>query len=109
MQNVKKGLQDGFKRPRLDLVHCPVCKGRAVVKGVFYELVCTDCNGSGWVVAGSRLVLPLEELVTQLSFKLQTAEREIHMLKSPCRTDGPEQQHQAPNRLGAGGTNYTGD
>ncbi|MEN5225548.1 hypothetical protein ABE561_12310 [Pseudomonas asiatica] len=109
MQNVKKHLQDGFKRPRLDLVQCSVCRGRAVVKGVFYELVCTDCNGSGWVVEGSRLMLPVEELVTQLSFKLQQAERQIEGLKGQARIVGPQQQYLESNRLGAGGTNYTGD
>jgi hypothetical protein len=109
MQNVKKDLQDGFKRPRLDLAQCRVCRGRAVVKGVFYELVCTDCNGSGWVIHGSRLVLPLEELVTQLSFKLQKAERQIEALERPTKVVGPQQQYQESNRLGAGGTNYTED
>lgn len=109
MQNVKKGLQDGFKRPRLDLVQCSVCKGRAVVKGVFYELVCIDCNGSGWVIEGARLVLPLEELVTQLSFKLQQAQRQLEALKRPAKAVGPLQQYRESNRLGAGGTNYTGD
>lgn len=109
MQNVKKRLQDGFKRPRFDLVQCPVCKGRAVVEGVFYELVCIDCNGSGWVVEGSRLVLSLEELVTQLSFKLQHAQRQIDALKGPVKVVGSQQQYLEPNRLGAGGINYTGD
>lgn len=109
MQNVKKGLQDGFKRARLDLVQCSVCRGKAVVNGVFFELVCTDCNGSGWVVEGSRLVLSLEELVTQLSFKLQAAEREMQVLKSPNGTIGPERHYDEPNRRGAGGTNFTGD
>ncbi|EOG3619367.1 hypothetical protein ACK9U2_001202 [Pseudomonas putida] len=109
MQNVKKRYQDGFNRPRQDLVQCPICKGKAVVKGVFYELVCADCNGSGWVVEGSKLVLPLEELVTQLSFKLQVAQRQIEALKGPAKVAGPQQQYQEPNRLGAGGINYTGD
>jgi len=109
MQNVKKGLQAGFERPRLDLVQCQFCKGRAVVAGVFYELVCVDCNGSGWVVEGSRLVLPPEELVTQLSFKLQAAEREIQRLKSRSGMEGPERHYNEPNRRGAGGTNFTGD
>ncbi len=79
------------------------------MQGVFYELVCTDCDGSGWVVDGSRLVLSLEELVTQLSFKLQAAERAIETLRSPCGAGGPEQPCRISNRLGAGGTNYTGD
>lgn len=109
MQNVKKGLQDGFKRPRLDLVQCQFCKGRAVIAGVFYELVCVDCNGSGWVVEGSGLVLPSEELVTQLSFKLQAAEREIQWLKSRSEMAGPERHYNEPNRRGAGGSNFTGD
>lgn len=109
MQNVKERLQGGFKRPRLDLVQCQVCRGRAVVKGVFYELACADCNGSGWVIEGSRLVLPLEELVTQLSFKLQQAHRQIEALTRPAKVGGPQQQYQESNRLGAGGTNYTGD
>ncbi|WP_370738919.1 MULTISPECIES: hypothetical protein [Pseudomonas] len=106
---MKKGLQDGFKRPRLDLVQCQFCKGRAVVAGVFHELVCVDCNGSGWVVEGSRLVLSPEELVTQLSFKLQAAEREIQRLKSRSGMAGPERHYNEPNRRGAGGSNFTGD
>lgn len=79
------------------------------MKGVFYELACMDCNASGWVVEGSRLVLPLEELVTQLSFKFQQAQRQIEALKRPAKVVGPQQPYQEPNRVGAGGTNYTGD
>lgn len=99
----------GFKRERIELEPCSICKGKAVVAGVFYELVCTDCNGSGWVVQGTKLVLSVEELVTQLSFKLQQKQREISMLKVPSVVTGPQSQYQKPNRLGAGGTNYTGD
>jgi len=86
-----------------------ICEGKAVVKGVFYELVCTDCNGSGWVVRGSKLVLSTDELVTQLSFKLQHAQREISALKGSPSMAGPQIQYEQSNRLGAGGTNYTGD
>nr|WP_296268433.1 hypothetical protein [Pseudomonas sp. UBA6562] len=109
MQNVKKGTDRGFDQARIDLVKCPTCKGRAVVRGVFFELACTACNGSGWVVEGSRLVLPLDELVTQLSFKLQAAEQQITQMKRPSETHGPEQQYQGTNRRGAGGSNFTGD
>jgi hypothetical protein len=79
------------------------------VKGLFYELVCTDCNGSGWVVRGSKLVLSSDELVTQLSFKLQHAQREILALKSSNQMDRSQSQNHKNNRLGAGGTHYTGD
>ena len=99
----------GFKRERIELEPCSVCKGRAVVAGVFYELVCTDCNGSGWVVQGTKLVLSVDELVTQLSFKLQRTQREVLALKTPPTPTGPQSQYEQPNRLGAGGTNYTGD
>lgn len=99
----------GFKRERNDLEPCSICKGRAVVAGVFYELVCTDCNGSGWVVQGTKLVLSVDELVTQLSFKLQQKQSEILVLKGPQAPLGPQGQYEKPNRLGAGGTNYTGD
>lgn len=99
----------GFKRERIELEPCSICKGRAVVAGVFYELVCTDCNGSGWVVQGTKLVLSVDELVTQLSFKLQQVQREVLALKIPPTPIGPQSQYEQPNRLGAGGTNYTGD
>jgi hypothetical protein len=99
----------GFERERIELEPCSICKGKAVVKGLFYELVCTVCNGSGWVVRGSKLVLSSDELVTQLSFKLQHAQREILDLKRPSQMGGLQSQNHKSNRLGAGGTNYTGD
>jgi hypothetical protein len=106
---MQKGQVPGFKRQRIDLEPCSICKGKAVVRGLFYELVCTDCNGSGWLVRGSRLVLSSDELVTQLSFKLQQAQHEIAALKDPTNVAGPQRQYEQSNRLGAGGTNYTGD
>lgn len=99
----------GFKRERIELEPCSICRGRAVVAGVFYELVCTDCNGSGWVVLGTKLVLSADELVTQLSFKLQQAQSEVLALKTSPAPIGPQSQYEQPNRLGAGGSNYTGD
>jgi hypothetical protein len=104
-----KGRVPGFKRERIELEPCSICEGKAVVKGLFYELVCTECNGSGWVVRGNRLVLSSDELVAQLSFKLQHAQREILALKSQIQLGGLREQNDKANRLGAGGTNYTGD
>ncbi|MCR8931122.1 MULTISPECIES: hypothetical protein [unclassified Pseudomonas] len=106
---MQKRRAPGFKRERIELQPCSICVGKAVVKGLFYELVCTDCNGSGWVVSGSRLVLSSDELVTQLSFRLQRAQREISELKGLPLTSEPQSQYERVNRLGAGGTNYTGD
>lgn len=106
---MQKGRIPGFKRERIELEPCSICDGKAVVNGLFYELVCTDCNGSGWVVMGSKLVLSSDELVTQLSFKLQQVQREVLALKTSPTPIGPQSQYEQPNRLGAGGTNYTGD
>ena len=106
---MQKRQEPGFKRERIELELRSICKGRAVVVGVFYELVCTDCNGSGWVVQGTKLLLSADELVTQLSFKLQQVQREVLALKTPPTPIGPQSQYEQPNRLGAGGKNYTGD
>jgi hypothetical protein len=106
---MQKGQGLGFKRPRIALEFCPTCKGKAVVEGVFYEQICTAYNGSGWVVLGSRLVLSADELVTQLSFKLQLAQREIEVLQQGSSISGPAEYYQQNNRRGAGGSNYTGD
>jgi hypothetical protein len=104
---MQKGQAPGFKREQIELEPCSVCKGKAIEIGVFYELVCTECNGSGWVVRGSRLVLSSDKLVTQLTFKLQQTQREIAALKAPANV--ARSRHEKSNRLGSGGTNYTGD
>ena len=106
---MKKPHGHGFRKAQIDLEHCSTCKGKAVVQGVFYELVCSDCNGSGWVMAGSRLVLSSDELVTQLSLRLQQAQREIEVLQRGSSTSEPAKYYQQNNRRGAGGTNFTGD
>ncbi|VVQ11771.1 hypothetical protein [Pseudomonas fluorescens] len=106
---MQKGQGLGIKRERIELEPCSICKRKAVVEGVFYEQICTACNGSGWVVLGSRLVLSSDELVTQLSFKLQQAQREIEVLQRGSSIPGPSEYYQMNNRRGAGGTNYTGD
>ena len=70
---MQAGQMPGFKRERIQLEPCSISESRAVVKGLLYELLCADCNGSGWVVRGGKLVLSAGELVAQLSFKLQDA------------------------------------
>ena len=97
-----------FKRAVIELEKCPVCHGRAVTQGLFHELPCDHCNASGWIVAATGEALALDELVTQLSMRLQAALRQIEQLKKP-RATGPGAHYQGGNRLGAGGSNYTGD
>lgn len=97
-----------FKKAVIELGKCPLCRGRAVTQGLFHELPCGHCNASGWVVAATGEALALDELVTQLSLKVQAATRQIEQLKNP-QASGPEATYQGSNRRGAGGTNYTGD
>lgn len=97
-----------FRAALLDLAKCPACRGRAVIKGVFHELACVQCNASGWVTADTGEMLPLDVLVMQLSIRLQSAEHQIAQFNSSDPAGG-EAQYNKNNRLGAGGTNYTGD
>lgn len=105
---MKKSHGPAFKKAVIELEKCPLCRGRAVTKGLFHELPCDHCNASGWVAAATGEALPLDELVTQLSLNLQAATRQIEQLKNP-RATGPGAHYQEGNRRGAGGSNYTGD
>lgn len=105
---MKKSHGPALRAAQLDLAKCPACRGRAVIKGVFHELACVQCNASGWVTAETVEALPLEVLVTQLSIRLQAAERLIAQLNC-FKPAGAEAQYNENNRRGAGGTNYTGD
>jgi hypothetical protein len=105
----KKTHGPAFRAAQLDLAKCTVCKGKAVVKGVFHELACIQCNASGWVTAETGEALPLEVLVTQLSIRLLAAEHQVELLKREPLMSGPAAQYVRNNRRGAGGTNYTGD
>lgn len=97
-----------LKKEKIVLTQCYDCRGKAVIKGVFYELPCGRCNASGWVSAITGEALPVEELVTQLSLRLQEAELHIEQLQTRQGV-GPGAQYEQNNRRGAGGTNYTGD
>ncbi|MBC3339316.1 hypothetical protein HU732_23710 [Pseudomonas proteolytica] len=111
---MKKQYGPAFKAQQLDLTRCPVCKGKAVTKGVFHELPCVQCNASGWVSADTGHPLPLEVLVTQLSIRLQATELQLEVMSKAVWMGvdlaAPESiQYEQNNRRGAGGTNYTGD
>lgn len=105
---MRKSHGAAFKKAVIELNECPLCRGRAVTKGLFHELPCDHCHASGWLVAATGEALALDELVTQLSMRLRAALRQIELLKKP-RATGPGANYQEGNRLGAGGTNYTGD
>lgn len=105
---MKKSHGPAFRKERIELALCEACRGKAVIKPLFFELPCDSCNASGWVEASTGAALPLEELVIQLSFRLQAARRQLKEALNP-QAIGPEATYQGTNRLGAGGSNYTGD
>jgi hypothetical protein len=105
---MKKSHGPAFKAQVIKLAECPVCRGRAVVQGVFHELACEHCNASGWIDGWTGQALPLVELVTQLGMNLRVAKSQIEQLKRP-RATGPEAIYQEGNRRGAGGSNRTLD
>lgn len=106
---MKKSHGPAFRVARLDLAQCPACRGRAVIKGVFHEMACVQCNASGWVAADTGEALPIEVLVTQLSIRLQAADSQVEQLRRSAGNIGPAAYYSQNNRRGAGGSNYTGD
>lgn len=104
---MKKSHGPAFRKQQIELIQCPACRGKAVIKGVFHDLDCAQCNASGWVDAVGQ-ALPLEELVTQLSIRLQAADHQLAHFRKLSRY-GAQQQYEQNNRRGVGGTNYTGD
>lgn len=105
---MRKSHGPSFRAAQLDLAKCPACRGNAVVKPLFYEIACLQCNASGWVSADTGEALPLEVLVTQLSIRLQAADHQLAQFRK-LAPSGPSTLYEQNNRRGAGGTNYTGD
>ena len=105
---MKKSHGPAFRAAQLDLAKCPICRGRAVIKGVFHELACVQCNASGWVTAETGEALPLEVLVTQLSTRLQAADHQLAQFRK-LAPSGASAQYEHNNRRGPGATNFTGD
>jgi hypothetical protein len=105
----KKTHGPAFQAQQVELAKCPAYRGMAFIKGVFHDLACVQCNASGWVEADTGYAMSPELLVTQLSIRLQAAERQVELSKREPLMSGSAAQHQTNNRRGAGGTNYTGD
>lgn len=82
---------------------CLACDGRGVVKGVFYELDCSECDGIGWLpVAGTDLTPQLGRFLTRVM-------RENRLLRANVPAKDMS-QHVFPD-TGRGGLrgNWTGD
>ena len=104
---MKKSHGPAFRKELKPLMHCGTCRGAGVVSGVFHQLACVACHGSGWVCQATGDALPLEELVPQLNMKLRNMAAELNRARHA--QGGAHEQYEQNNRRGAGGTNYTGD
>lgn len=106
----KKTHGPAFKASPVDLIWCPVCKGKAMVEGVFHDLPCVECHASGWVSAETGKALPVDVLVTQLGLLLNIYQQRIIAFGNRLnQQSGAQQQYEQNNRRGAGGSNFTGD
>lgn len=103
---MKKQHGPTFVRCQIPLTDCPTCIGKGIVQGIFHQLDCIGCHGSGQVQAVTLEALPIEELVLQLGMLLRC---ERHNSKSTPALDRVVAQYQEINRRGPGGSSYKGD
>lgn len=88
------------------LAPCRECQGHGVVKGLFYEMPCDGCHGSGFVDAQTGERLDLEELVLQLGKALRLERQKLASLPAAA---GAERDYGSDNgRHGLRG-HWTGD
>ncbi|MDU4058704.1 MAG: hypothetical protein E7H60_19370 [Pseudomonas oryzihabitans] len=78
------------------------CHGRGVTRGVFYEMECDACAGTGWVDHATGQAMPAEDLVFTLSHRLLHLEQQLATLQRM-------QPYESSNRRGPHGSHRTGD
>lgn len=87
----------------LAIQRCRECRGQGFTKGVFFELDCVACVGTGWVgMDGAPVETPA--LIRALGRRLDKAEQQL-----VDRAKASTLATQDNNRRGAGGSHYTGD
>lgn len=95
-----------FEKQTRPLSACGECQGRGVVKGLFYEMPCDGCWGSGFVDAVTGERLEVEELVLQLGRALRL---ERQQAENRSEQSGAERDYQGDGgRHGLRG-HWTGD
>jgi len=104
---MKKEHGPSFRRQLKFIVECNVCCGSGVYQGVFHQMDCQHCLGSGWVCGHTLQTLQLSDVVTVLNARLKEALATIATARQGL--GGPQKQYEENNRRGAGGTNFTGD
>ncbi|WP_375738058.1 hypothetical protein [Pseudomonas boanensis] len=93
---------------------CEHCKGEGITKGIFHEMACYACHGSGIVDRETGAAIELGELVLQLRMRLTRVNTENKALREQLEragiVPGPAQDYAGKkNRRGIGGGHWTGD
>ncbi len=95
-----------FQKQTRPLAPCGRCRGQGVVKGLFYEMPCEGCHGSGFVDAATRERLEVEELVLQLGRALRLERQQA--ANRPAQA-GAERDYQGDNGRHGSRGHWTGD
>ncbi len=99
-----KGLHGSLQQSeRKFIVECNICLGKGERPGIFHNLECEHCLGSGWVCGHMLQTLPLLDVVQVLSARLRYALGEI--AKARQLIGGTHEQYEQNNRRAAGGSN----
>ena len=104
---MRKSHGPSFRRELKFIVECNICCGSGIYPGVFHQMDCEHCLGSGWVCGHTLKTLPLSDIVRVINARLKDALATIAAGRQP--PGGAHDQYEQNNRRGAGGTNYTGD
>ncbi|MDF3932136.1 hypothetical protein [Pseudomonas citronellolis] len=83
---------------------CRQCRGKGFTKGVFFELDCAGCDGTGWVALDGQPVGDAVKLIRALGRRLDKVEQQ-----AVDRAKASTWDAQDNNRRGAGGSHWTGD
>lgn len=81
---------------------CRACRGQGFTKGVFFELDCAACDGTGWLGMDG---MPVEPAALIRSLGRRVTEAEQRLVDQAKVSTWAEDN----NRRGAGGSHFTGD
>lgn len=92
---------------QVPLAGCSACAGKGFIKGVFHEMPCAACNGSGLVAKATGEPLAAEDLVLQLRIRLSAERRRAEHLQR--MVDRAGLSGPAADYVGKPSGNWTGD
>ncbi len=100
----KRSAGPEFRQQIRPIKNCIECLGKGLVKGLFYEMSCNHCGGSGIVDSSTEKPLSDQEMVKQLRLRLNDQAVQIRRLKEQIAS-----HHQQDKGHGPMGKRYWGD